>query len=362
MKDTMESKKRQVLIYSPSHGIWGGGQIYIEQLCNYMNSHGAETYILTSEPETFDCPSKKMENVLSKKKRLFSSFKLAKKYKKEGFGTIILNDLSSLWLAPVFKIYGYNVVSLLHLYLEKRSENRLGHSSGEYYLLKFTSKFCNTILSVNKNNQEVFTKEKVQFIGNYVPDWFFKVEQSKDVKKYDFILIARLAKQKNIPLFLELLKNMNERLEKEYSALIVGEGPEKENILNLIAEKGLGKYVKIVDWVERKALPSVYDFGKCFVISSLHEGFATTLLEAHARGIPAIVTRSAGFCAEYVEGYNIKTGLVFDPEDLEDKTFYDELSKIIVDYEKYKEPCIEKAKVFSEHNVLAPIMDAVVKN
>ena len=58
------------------------------------------------------------------------------------------------------------------------------------------------------------------------------------------------------------------------------------------------------EWVERKNLPEIYDLGKCFIISSQHEGFATTFLEAHARGLPTIVTRSSGFCGEFVEGYD----------------------------------------------------------
>jgi len=333
---------KKVLIYSPSSKIWGGGQIYIKQLCDYMNQHDIETYIVTSEPKAFDCQTKEMENVLSKKKRLFSSIKIAKKFKKEGFKTIILNDLSSLWLAPIFRMYGYKVVSLLHLYLQKRTEHQLGHSLSEYYLLKFTSLFCTTIFSVNKNNQEVFGKSKVKFIGNYVPDWFFKVPKHQDAKKYDFILIARLSKEKNIPLFLELLKNINNELNKNYNALIVGEGPEKEDIVDIIAKKGLEKNVQILDWVERKKLPTVYDLGKCFVISSHHEGFATTLLEAHARGIPALVTRSAGFCGEFIEGYNNVTGMVFDPVDLTQEIFYKELSELVDHSEEYYKPCIER--------------------
>lgn len=352
-------EKNKTLIYSSSSDIWGGGQIYIEQLCNYMNQNKVETYILTSEPETFDCPTKKMESVRSKKKRLLSSIEIAKKYKKEGFKTIILNDLSSLWLAPVFKMYGYNVVSLLHLYLQKRSDNPLGHGTVEYYLLKFSSKFCEIIFSVNKNNQEVFGKDKVQFIGNYVPDWFFEVPKHSDAKKYDFIMVARLAKQKNVPLFLGLLENMNHKLDREYSALIVGEGPEKKDIEEIIIKKGLQESVEIQDWVDRKELPSVYDLGKCFVISSLHEGFATTLLEAHARGIPAIVTKSSGFCGEFVDGYNDVSGIVFEPEDLEDDAFYKGLAGLIEHYNEYEEKCLLKAKIFSEKNVLEPILEAV---
>ena len=51
-----------------------------------------------------------------------------------------------------------------------------------------------------------------------------------------------------------------------------------------------------------------------FCYQQSHEGFATTLLEAHARGIPAIVTKSSGFCGEFVDGYNDVTGMVFEPE------------------------------------------------
>ena len=351
--------KNKTIIYSSNHANWGGGDIYIEQLCNYMNMHQAETYILSSEPEVFSCPAKKMEEVLSKKKRLFSSVEIAKHYKKEGFKTIILNDLSSLWLAPIFKLYGYRVISLLHLYLRKRIGDSLGHSSIQYNLLRFSAKFCDRIFSVSKNNQEVFGKEKVQFIGNYVPDWFFEIPRHKEAKKYDFILIARFSIEKNIPLFLELLSKMNERLDRKYTALLVGDGAEKEDILRIIGKKGLEDSVTLQNWVERSDLPSVYDLGKCFVISSFHEGFATTLLEAHARGIPAIVTKSSGFCGEFVDGYDNSTGIVFTPEDLNNLDFYEHLAALIDDYESYEEKCLSKAKIFSEKNVLDPILQAV---
>lgn len=353
------SIQNKVLIFNPNHNNWGGGEIYIEQLCNYMNMHNVETYILSFEPERFSCPAKKIDNVISKKKRLFSSMKIAKQYKKEGFKTIILNDLTSLWLAPIFKLYGFHVISLLHLYLQRRSKNPLGHSEPAYQLIKFGSMFCDKIFSVNKNNQEVFGKSKVQFIGNYVPDWFFEVPKYMDAKQYDFIMIARLSKQKNVTLFLNFLKNLNDKSQRKYSALIVGEGPEREEIDRIIAEKELGTCVKVMDWVERRELPSVYDLGKCFVISSLHEGFATTLLEAHARGIPAIVTKSSGFCGEFVDGYNDVTGIVFEPENLNDSNFYERLASLIDNYESYEEKCLEKAKIFSEKNVLDPILQVV---
>ena len=70
------------------------------------------------------------------------------------------------------------------------------------------------------------------------------------------------------------------------------------------------------------------------------------------------MTRSAGFCGEFVEGYNDVTGLVFEPEDLNHQSFYKKVATLIDEYDDYKEKCIKKVKIFSEHNVLGPIMQA----
>ena len=113
---------------------------------------------------------------------------------------------------------------------------------------------------------------------------------------------------------------------------------------------------KKVDWIERKKLPEVYDSGKCFVISSYHEGFATTILESHARGIPAIVTKSSGFCREFIEKFNDVTGITFELKDLNDQNFYEKLAKFIDDYKYYEQKCLTKAKIFSEKNVFEPIL------
>lgn len=348
----------KTLIFSSSENIWGGGQIYIEQLCNYLNNKNLESYILSPEPEKFKCKSKKMVSMKSKKDRLINTVKLARKLKEDGFNTVILNDLSSLWLAPIFKFFGYQTISLLHLFLQKRSENPLGHSIFEYNLLKFSSYFCDNIFSVNKNNQKVFG-EKVNFIGNYVPDWFFESEKNINSGKYDFIMIGRFAKQKNIPLFLEILSELNKYTSKKYTALLVGDGPEKETVFNKIKDLNLEDSITMQDWVIRDELPQVFDLGKCFVLSSHHEGFATTLLESHARGIPAISTISAGFCAEFIDGFNAKTGLTYNPEDINKDEFLSSLAKLIETYKDYENISLEKAKIYSADNVLGPIHNSI---
>ncbi|WP_201582631.1 glycosyltransferase family 4 protein [Psychrobacter jeotgali] len=345
-----------ICIYSPSENIWGGGQVYIEYLCNYMNDKGLSAVIATSEPKSFSCPTIKMDSVLSKKKRLLDSHSFAKRIKKEGAKVIVLNDLSSLWLAPIFKSHGLRVVALLHIYLHKKNSAGLGYSTFEYHLLRASSLFCDKVFSVNKENVSAFPV-KVEFVGNFVSPWFFG--STTMPKKYDLAIISRLSKEKNIPLFVKLIENLNSNKAVDIKALILGRGEEKDKIIKAIKSAGLEDSIDLQDWVDRAELPSIYDSIRCFAITSYHEGFATTLLEAHARGVPSITTKSAGFCAEFIEGYGAETGIAFTPEDINSTEFQQKVLSLIDNAESYYDDCINKAKLFNEDEVLGRITHGV---
>ncbi|MCD6250959.1 MAG: glycosyltransferase family 4 protein [Psychrobacter sp.] len=346
----------EVCIYSPSENIWGGGQVYIEYLCKYMNNKGLSTVIATSEPESFNCPTMKMESVLSKQKRLLDSYSFAKKLKKSNIKIIVLNDLSSLWLAPIFKSYGIKVVALLHIYLQKKNAAGLGYTLFEYNLLKTSSFFCDKIFSVNKENVDIFPVE-VDFVGNFISPWFFS--DCKAAKKYDLGIISRLSREKNISLFIDLIERLNSQRAEPIKALILGRGEERDNIIKAIEQVGLEDSIVLQDWADRKELPAIYDSIKCFAITSHHEGFATTLLEAHARGVPAITTKSAGFCAEFVEGFGGATGVSFTPKDIVSPNFQQSVLSLINNADNYYDACIDKAKLFNEDKVLGQITQGI---
>ena len=349
--------KEKILIYTPSHAPWGGGHLYIEHLCKYLSKKNKDVLMLTSRPDWFDCRCEKLQNAISKRGRLIESFKVAKEYKKRGYNKVILNDFVSIWLAPVFRILGFRVYALLHSYLHEGDGRGLGHTKIQITLIKISAKFCTQIFSANRDNIDILDKNRVIFVGNFISNWFF--EYKKEGKKnYDFLIVARLAKEKNISLFLKILSKLNSEY-GNFNLLIVGEGEEKQNIKDTIERYHLQNVVEMRGWMDRRDLPSVYDSAKCFVISSYHEGFATTLLEAHARGIPAIVTKSSGFCPEFVEGYGEKSGIVFDLEDTENDKFYRDIITLLDNSEKYRDICISKAKEFSEESVLGKISDII---
>lgn len=313
--------------------------------------------ISTCEPDSFSSPTIRMSSVSNKKGRLLKAPGLARSLKRRGIETIVLNDLSSLWLAPIFRFYGLKVVSLLHLYLQRKNEAGLGHGWLEFHVLRMASRFCHRVYSVNKDNQQSFPVS-VEFVGNFISSWFFDAPGSDD-KRYDLGLIARLSAQKNIPLFVKLLAKLNDVSEGPIRGLIVGKGEEEALVRHEIERLGLQELIELRPWVDRQDLPGVYDQLRCFVITSHHEGFATTLLEAHARGVPAITTHSAGYCAEFVEGVDPVTGIAFDPQDVESDAFIDRLQALLGESTSYREACRHKAEQFTEDRVLGHIQAGI---
>lgn len=346
-----------VCIFSPSQNIWGGGQIYIDNLCRYLNAGGFEAWIATSEPGTFCAPTIAIPSVAGKLNRIFETWRLVRKLKDRGIRVVLLNDLSSLWLAPIFRIYGFKVISLLHLYLQKRNAAGLGHGAFAYHFLRFSSRFVQKIYSVNKENQASFPVE-IEFIGNFISPWFLKAPCISE-KHYDLGLIARFSVEKNVPLFVELIAKLNSVSERPITALIVGKGEEEISVREAIEAHGLESLIELRPWVERENLPAIYDQLRCFAITSHHEGFATTLLEAHARGVPAITTHAAGFCAEFLTGVSPVTGLSFNPVDIHSEAFLRQVLVLINSNRDYAEMCMDKAAQFSEARVLGRIQAGV---
>jgi len=346
-----------VCIYSPSERIWGGGQIYIDNLCRFLNENNVSASIATSEPESFSSPAIRMRSASSKRRRLLSSPFLAKKLRSNGVEVVVLNDLASLWLAPVFRLFGLKVVSLLHLYLQRKNEFGFGHGRMQYHFLRFASRFAHLVYSVSKENQNSFPVP-VHWVGNFISPWFFESVRVEE-KCYDIGLIARLSIEKNIPLFVELVANLNKFSERPIKALIVGEGDQDTLIRSTIERFGMVDYIELKPWVDRPLLPGIFDQLRCFAVTSHHEGFATTLLEAHARGVPAISTRTAGFCAEFIEDIPPNTGLAFDSSDVESKTFLNEVLMLVDNSALYDKVCRDKAHQFSEELVLGKICSGI---
>jgi len=75
-----------------------------------------------------------------------------------------------------------------------------------------------------------------------------------------------------------------------YSLIILGDGREKDVIVNQIKKLGLSDNVTLMGILSREAVAELLNESKLFVMSSLFEGLPKALLEAMACGTPAVIT------------------------------------------------------------------------
>jgi glycosyltransferase involved in cell wall biosynthesis len=136
----------------------------------------------------------------------------------------------------------------------------------------------------------------------------------------DVIFVGRLLSHKNADLLVKAIAQVK-RTMPEICCKIIGTGPEKVHIEQLIKEFHLEKNVCMIDGVkESTALYGMMKASKMLVLPSVREGFGLIVIEANAAGIPVITTSHANNAAKDLihEGVN---GMLAEPnaEDIADK-------------------------------------------
>jgi len=108
-----------------------------------------------------------------------------------------------------------------------------------------------------------------------------------------------------------------ERVRRKIPAklLLVGEGPERIFVQQLVKELKLSKDVKFLG--EQDYLEELLRCADLFLLPSEQESFGLVALEAHAAGVPVIATTTGGLPEVVVEG---KTGFLVPVGEIEEMT------------------------------------------
>jgi glycosyltransferase involved in cell wall biosynthesis len=85
----------------------------------------------------------------------------------------------------------------------------------------------------------------------------------------------------------------------EWTLDIVGDGPEKDNLLDLITAEELQDRIKIHPFTND--IQSYYSAASVFILSSRWEGFPLVIMEALAHGLP-IIASDIPVCREFLSG------------------------------------------------------------
>lgn len=242
---------------------------------------------------------------LEKDKIRYSIPSLCKVLKEERPDIVINFSFDLMMLMGVFII-----PFLKNTYFINRQINILSMQKFNFFkkiLLKVAYKNFNEIITQSKDMTEDLlknidiSKEKIVEINN--PADIEKIEKLSnenieiefDKESKNLLCVGRLAPQKGFDLIIQSMPLLNDKNIKLY---ILGDGEEKENLLNLIEKLNLKERVVLLG---RKSNPYAYmKNADLFILSSRYEGFPNVLIEAGSCGLYSICNNCPGGINEII--------------------------------------------------------------
>ena len=160
----------------------------------------------------------------------------------------------------------------------------------------------------------------------------FRKQYNLDEDEIAIGIIGRLVPVKNHALFLTALNHVLKKSTKKVRAFIIGDGEEKEKIIDQVKEMGIDyflgkenvqkKPLTFTSWIKEVdfALPGL----DIVCLTSFNEGTPVSLIEAQAAGKPIVSTNVGG-----IENIVLKNGtaLLADIDDVQ--TFHNHLLQLI---------------------------------
>jgi 1,2-diacylglycerol 3-alpha-glucosyltransferase len=134
-----------------------------------------------------------------------------------------------------------------------------------------------TGIDLNKFQQELSIEEKL------------RIKSRLGIKLEDKVItyIGRTAKEKNIDEIITLFKEVVSKLENA-KLLIVGAGPELDNLKDLVIKEGLANKVCFTGMVNPEEVYKYYKISEVFVTASNSETQGLTYIEALSSGCPIV--------------------------------------------------------------------------
>jgi glycosyltransferase involved in cell wall biosynthesis len=104
----------------------------------------------------------------------------------------------------------------------------------------------------------------------------------------------------------------------DLGAVILGDGPQRDEVVSLIAELGLDAAIDAPGFVSSETVDELMGRALCTVLPSRREGYGMVVIEAAARGTPSVVVAGPDNAAVelVVEGENGFIAASSSPEDL----------------------------------------------
>lgn len=135
-----------------------------------------------------------------------------------------------------------------------------------------------------------FYKENVDLLS------IKSLKKELNIKKDDFVIlfVGRIAKEKSIDFLIKNLKTILKKVPKA-RMIIVGDGPDMNELALLVRENKLDKHVIFTGKVPWSEIPKYYQLANVFVTASKTETQGLTVIEAMAAEKPVVAIKDESF-------------------------------------------------------------------
>jgi glycosyltransferase involved in cell wall biosynthesis len=233
--------------------------------------------------------------------------------KKEKINLIHCHGYKTAYLGAIVNLFlKIPVILTIHNYLfygNKKFEKKL-----QKKIFKIISRYFSKIITVSNDLKKYLENmgidsKKIKTIYNGIE---IENENTKRIEKNYKIagVISRFVPQKGIIYFIKCIPVVLKEI-KNVKFLIIGEGPEKENLIKEIKELNIENFVEILPY--QKNISSFLKSFDLLVVPSISEGAGIIILEAMANKLPVVATRVGGI-PEIVK--HNETGILVEPANI----------------------------------------------
>lgn len=318
-------------IYPPEIG---GPATYTKELCHRISKDYDITVVAyTDSYEAF--PSTKLVPVSKRRPlfiRLVKYFLSVWKASKEADLIYVQNAMASglpVALVSIFRGIPFILKFVGDEAWERATQHRLTNKPLEEFLKNPDGNFKIKMMMMIQGfvlrrasvvtTPSVYLGEEIQKIYNINPKKVFvnynAAEESEilpfsiERQRYQIVTTARLVKWKGIDGIIRAVSILKNKF-PEIKLVVAGDGPEMENLKELVQKLGLESNVIMLGNISRAETWKLRKNSEVYVLNSTYEGLPHTVLTSFAAEIPIVATNISG-TNETI--YHEKTGLLVEP-------------------------------------------------
>lgn len=329
-----KNKKKKVLCLTDGFSLGGAerqliglayllkGKGYDVELCSYLK-RDFYNQLITSYGLHHDCL-----NIQGGRFRKLCA--VYYKVKKGKYDWVIAYKDGATTIACILKFLGIKFSLIV-------SERNTNLQRARYDDIKFFLYRNSDYIVPNSFSQENFISRnyprlipKVVTINNFTDTDYFRprleVEKNGNTERITILISARIAEQKNIIRFLDVVKHLKDSckpvLFKWFGNVSANEDDYEQACKNKVSELGIDDYIKF--YPATNQILKEYQSCDAFCLPSIYEGYPNVICEAMSCEKPVLCSRVCDNPLIVEEGLS---GLMFDPYDTED--IYEKLARFI---------------------------------